>query len=449
MSDDASPDNKREGSRTKKFAKGFLTQRLRSLSSPPVPLKLDLGSLDASTGSRPSSGDSNKSLTSSIPESPTAESPNPFQRGRRGSMGSVSMKRSASGPPSWGGRREPPQSNAVTLLGEFKQMDIKPQRQRKVLVALERKRLASEQKEKADKRKVSVGVREKLKNAVRTGKDDKRSALSSKLQAFLKQKKSKRTRQEDFHLLLMAVHDHQSSVACSLLNDMSPALFAKGILREANKIFLLAMANAMEPVCTIMMDKGFPADVNAPVIKSEDSLFTAPSYFMLCVGLRLHNLVFHMIQHHRVKVNADWYGVTALHVAASKGSLTVVNMLLEQGANPRQGIPVANFRLLRKLKNAQPKDKTAAIINFSRLSTAQRSPTNSINGPSTPPPAAEHVNAIDIALILQDQEMVNVLLARMKPSKLSASSLHLLQQADMELGKMSVGSTGVGSQRRP
>ncbi|TPX52863.1 hypothetical protein PhCBS80983_g06432 [Powellomyces hirtus] len=388
MSDDASPDNKREGSRTKKFAKGFLTQRLRSLSSPPVPLKLDLGSLDASTGSRPSSGDSNKSLTSSIPESPTAESPNPFQRGRRGSMGSVSMKRSASGPPSWGGRREPPQSNAVTLLGEFKQMDLNPQRQRQVLVALERKRLAAEQKEKADKRKVSVGVREKLKNA----------------------------------------------------------LFAKGNLREANKIFLLAMANAMEPVCTIMMDKGFPADVNAPVIKSEDSLFTAPSYFMLCVGLRLHNLVFHMIQHHRVKVNADWYGVTALHVAASKGSLTVVNMLLEQGANPRQGIPVANFRLLRKLKNAQPKDKTAAIINFSRLSTAQRSPTNSINGPSTPPPAAEHVNAIDIALILQDQEMVNVLLARMKPSKLSASSLHLLQQADMELGKMSVGSAGVGSQ---
>ncbi|KAJ3171923.1 hypothetical protein HDU87_008173 [Geranomyces variabilis] len=427
----------------KKFSKGFLGQRLRSLSSPPVPLPglFDLpdsnGTFGFSGGSlpRPGSGSSSRrgsmskglkrddSDNSSPVDSPLMERGGDHQpRGRRSSIGSLSLKRSASGPSSWGRGRDMQLSSAISLLPEFKQLDTKPQRQRRLLIALERRSLLDVAKEKADRRKSTGGVREKLKNAVRTSKDDKKGALSAKLQSLWKQKKSKRTRPEDFHLLLMAVHDHQSSIACSLLNEMPPSMFTKGALTEPNKVFMLAMANAMEPVCMIMMDKGFPADVNAPVLKSEDSPFSTPSYFMMTVGLRLHNLVFHMIQHHRVKVNADWYGITPLHVAACKGALTVVNMLLEHGANPRQGLPIVNYRLLRRLKNTQPKDKEAASARMQTISKPRNPKRESMIGspgggggvmdPQLPQPRMEEILPIDCASVWQDQEMVNALLAR-------------------------------------
>ncbi|KAJ3007897.1 hypothetical protein HKX48_008879, partial [Thoreauomyces humboldtii] len=311
----------------------------------------------------------------------------------------------------------------------FKQKDVWPVRQRRLLAALERERVsAAAVREKEAQRKGS-SVAEKLKNAVRTGKDDKKGALSSKLQSLWKQKKSKRTRGEDFHLLHMAVHDHHSSVACALLNDMSPAMFVKHTyIREANRIFLLAMANAMEPVCMIMLDKGFPGDVNAPVFKSEDSRFLCPSYFLMCVGLRLHNLVFHMVQNHRVKVNQDWYGLTPLHVATCKGSISVINILLENGANPRQGIPMQSYRLLRKLKNSQPRDGSKTVYR-----QITRSPTRGLlHGLATQRPASpagsltgmaigggsgggvvmDQIVPIDIASVMLDQEVVNLLLTR-------------------------------------
>ncbi|KAJ3168207.1 hypothetical protein HDU88_001646 [Geranomyces variabilis] len=427
----------------KKFSKGFLSQRLRSLSSPPVPLPglLDIsdsnGTFGLSGGSlpRPGSGSSSRrgsiskafkrddSNLSSPVDSPLMERGGDHQpRGRRSSIGSLSLKRSASGPSSWGRGRDMQLTSAIVLLPEFKQLDTKPQRQRRLLLALERRSFLAAAKEKAEKKKGGTGgVREKLKNAVRTSKDDKKGALSAKLQSLWKQKKSKRTRQEDFHLLLMAVHDHQSSIACSLLNEMAPSMFTKGALTEANKVFMLAMANSMEPVCMIMMDKGFPADVNAPVLKTEDSPFTTPSYFMMTVGLRLHNLVFHMIQHHRVKVNADWYGITPLHVAACKGALTVVNMLLEHGANPRQGLPIVNYRLLRRLKNTQPKDKNAANARLQGMSRPRNSKRDSMimnsggggnAAVADPQLKMEEILPIDCASVWQDQEMVNALLAR-------------------------------------
>ncbi|KAJ3158291.1 hypothetical protein HDU86_003000 [Geranomyces michiganensis] len=432
----------------KKFSKGFLSQRLRSLSSPPVPLPglLDMPDTSGSTfgasgGSLPRTGSSssrrssitnsnnknNNSALSSPVDSPLMERGGDHQpRGRRNSFGSLSLKRSASGPSSSGRGRDLQLTSAIVLLPEFKQLDTMPQRQRRLLIALERRSLLAAAKEKADRRKSGGGVREKLKN-VRTSKDDKKGALSAKLQSLWKQKKSKRTRQEDFHLLLMAVHDHQSSAACSLLNEMSPSLFTKGTLTEANKVFMLAMANAMEPVCMIMMDKGFPADVNAPVLKSEDSPFTTPSYFMMTVGLRLHNLVFHMIQHHKVKVNADWYGITPLHVAACKGALTVVNMLLEHGANPRQGLSIANYRLLRRLKNTQPKDTVATASRLQSIARPRKTTGGSkrdsvmstsgggagSNGSGVDPqPTMEEILPIDCASVWQDQEMVNALLSR-------------------------------------
>ncbi|KAI8815575.1 uncharacterized protein EV422DRAFT_510469 [Fimicolochytrium jonesii] len=376
MADDSSLN--KNASVGRKFGKGFLTGRLRSLSSPPSPLKVDVAAalLAQSSGqthpasASPASGDTIADNKSSVPSSPVTSSPlgSPTiasrRRGRSGST-AASTRRSTSGPPGWG-RNRPVQPSAPSFpYDEFLMTDAKARRQRVTLIALERRRKAEiMEKAKAKTAARSGGMKEKLLGVVRGNKDDgrdkekeKETKSGLKFSSLLKGGKSKRSKIEDLHLLQMAVHDLRVSASCMIINNIAAASIQKTHPALVNRIFVKAMVNGLEPVCMMMLDKGFPPDVNAPMYQSSGANFRAPSYFMLAVALRMHTVVFHMCQNHRVKVNSDWYGITPLHLAVGKGSISVVNILLDNGANPSLGLAVQDYLLLRKLKHIVIKNR--------------------------------------------------------------------------------------------
>ncbi|TPX64482.1 hypothetical protein SpCBS45565_g05875 [Spizellomyces sp. 'palustris'] len=409
----------------KQLKKGF-AQRLRSMSSPPPPLPINQSAPTSPTSSPASKAESPKLRPSSL------IIPNGSQL--------YMLKRSASGPSTWGSMsrsRSPTKSaNEVLSLADFRQADMRAKHQRRILVALEkRQRAPTPMLEKGTKSKGNLWEKHKKDRS-----DPKKGVLSK----LLKPRKRKRSQHTTFHLLNIAVHDHRMSQACSLLDEISPTMLHKTWVAETEKIFLLAMANGMEPVCMLMLDKGYPPDVNAPVFSARCKSFQAPSYFMLALGLGLHTMVFRMIQNHRVKVNHSWYGLTALHIACCRGQVSMVRMLLEYGANPRKGLNIADYRLLVRLRNAQPKStRTGLALPSTALSSSAPLPSSPLpaqrrlsrrksTGQAAPP--LETILPLDMAAMLHQQEVISFLLSRMKPSTLGAASLHLLKQANMNLG---------------
>ncbi|KAI9597917.1 hypothetical protein BDF19DRAFT_259819 [Syncephalis fuscata] len=139
---------------------------------------------------------------------------------------------------------------------------------------------------------------------------------------------------------------------------ISPANLRQKHSKEANYILLHAFCNRMEQVVLLMLERGFPSDFNAPILKQDDSSnngkkgksFQYPSYFLFAVATGMYNVVAYMIK--RSNVNQSWYGLTALMLTCSRRAYDdnrTVALLLDYGADPEHGILLPQLCLMSKL----------------------------------------------------------------------------------------------------
>ena len=111
------------------------------------------------------------------------------------------------------------------------------------------------------------------------------------------------------HNIEMAIRDKKPELALqyiSLLPSNALKKKKKKSYSDLNHCMLLAMIYRMEQVAIELVDRGFPIDVNYPIIgKARDEYrtkpgrtgpFEYPSYFIVAVGLGMHNLVRAMIK---------------------------------------------------------------------------------------------------------------------------------------------------------
>ncbi|KAJ3218479.1 hypothetical protein HK099_005036, partial [Clydaea vesicula] len=250
-------------------------------------------------------------------------------------------------------------------LAEFKQRDTKPRWQRFILYQLYT----------TDMIRSKVGVTNRVRKD--SGKKEKGQSTLSKLNALLKPKKKKKSVAVTFHLLNLAIHDNRTSAACTLLEDLTPNSLKKKRPNETNNCFLHAVANGLESVCLVLLEKGFPINVNAPAVsttisqpminqkKSNNNTepFAFPSYFMTVVGIGLDNVVRSMVK--KANVNQTWYGLSPLHLACCKGNPGVIRSLLENGADHNFGLPFETYTLLCKIKSDAAKAATSLISSSS------------------------------------------------------------------------------------
>jgi hypothetical protein len=116
----------------------------------------------------------------------------------------------------------------------------------------------------------------------------------------LRSKKQKRTRTGIFHSLILSIHDFKSHDAAIFLEMLSDNTLIKKRPIDAKKVFLLAMANKMQGICLIMLEKGFPTNINAPILGSTDPAsiekFAFPTFFQMAIVFELVDVIKAMLK---------------------------------------------------------------------------------------------------------------------------------------------------------
>ncbi|KAF9366255.1 hypothetical protein BGX34_004706 [Mortierella sp. NVP85] len=229
-------------------------------------------------------------------------------------------------------------------LAEFRLNDIYPKRQRRLLTMLHRmdnrlrqegviKKLTKEQlKGKPDKEILKPDRKSLNKDfAKKTGQG---GFMAQRIPAFLRSKKlKKRTRPVILHNIEMAIRDKKPELALqyiSLLPSNALKKKKKKSYADLNHCMLLAMIYRMEQVAVELVERGFPFDVNYPILgKARDEYrtkpgrtgpFEYPSYFIVAVGLGMSNLVKAMIKN--ANLNQSWCGLTPLLLATTLNECT-------------------------------------------------------------------------------------------------------------------------------
>ncbi|KAF9579872.1 hypothetical protein BGW38_003693, partial [Lunasporangiospora selenospora] len=229
-------------------------------------------------------------------------------------------------------------------LAEFRLNDIYPRRQRRLLTVLHRmdnrlrkegaiKKLTKEQlKGKPDKDVLKPDRKSLNKDYVKKASGG--GFMAQRIPAFLRSKKlKKRTRPVILHNIEMAIRDKKPELALqyiSLLPSNALKKKKKKAYSDLNRCMLLAMIYRMELVAIEFVDRGFPIDVNYPIIgSSRDEYrtkpgrtgpFEYPSYFIVAVGLGMSNLVKAMIK--SANLNQSWCGLTPLLLATTLNECT-------------------------------------------------------------------------------------------------------------------------------
>lgn len=111
------------------------------------------------------------------------------------------------------------------------------------------------------------------------------------------------------HNIEMAIRDKKPELALQYISLLPTGALKKKKKKsysDLNHCMLLAMIYRMERVAIELVDRGFPIDVNYPIIgKAKDEYrtksgrtgpFEYPSYFIVAVGLGMCNLVKAMIK---------------------------------------------------------------------------------------------------------------------------------------------------------
>nr|KAJ3409109.1 hypothetical protein HK105_003104 [Polyrhizophydium stewartii] len=255
------------------------------------------------------------------------------------------------------------------------------------------------------------------------------------------------------HNLTLAIHDQRVNQATALLNELTPNSIKKKRPQEANKIFLYAMANRMEAVCLLFLEKGFPSNINAPIFgqpNPDPSKFMFPSYFILAIALGLDTLAKTMIKARRMKanINASWYCITPLMIACCKGQVPTVQMLLDLGASPKMTLPLSYYFLLRGLNRPARRSferELSSSFNRSRTSVTRGEPvaTNDFGMTLKQYGDRAHVRflpeytaersllPIELAAMCGHKDVVKMLLQRTDARMLAGSHFSLLVQLDV------------------
>ncbi|KAF9356914.1 hypothetical protein BGX26_004546 [Mortierella sp. AD094] len=229
-------------------------------------------------------------------------------------------------------------------LAEFRLNDIYPKRQRRLLTVLHRmdqrlrqegvvKRLTKEQlKGKPDKEILKPDRKSMSKDFSKKGPQG--GFMAQKIPGFLRSKKlKKRTKPVILHNIEMAIRDKKPELALQYITLLPSNALKKKKKKSysgLNHCMLLAMIYRMEQVAIELVDRGFPIDVNYPIIgKAGDEYrtkpgrtgpFEYPSYFIVAVGLGMCNLVKAMIKN--ANLNQSWCGLTPLLLATTLNECT-------------------------------------------------------------------------------------------------------------------------------
>lgn len=228
-------------------------------------------------------------------------------------------------------------------LAEFRLNDIYPKRQRRLLTMLHRmdgrlrqegviKKLTKEQLKGKPDKEILKPDRKSLNKEF--AKKSQGGFMAQRIPAFLRSKKlKKRTRPVILHNIEMAIRDKKPELALqyiTLLPSNALKKKKKKSYADLNHCMLLAMIYRMEQVAIELVERGFPFDVNYPILgKARDEYrtkpgrtgpFEYPSYFIVAVGLGLSNLVKAMIKN--ANLNQSWCGLTPLLLATTLNECT-------------------------------------------------------------------------------------------------------------------------------
>ncbi len=104
----------------------------------------------------------------------------------------------------------------------------------------------------------------------------------------------------------MALIDQREDIAEAFLAALPSTWMKKKKPYEANLMFLTALAHRMEKIALLMLDRGFPPDVNAPIFSAPKKYAESvpfrintsllPSYFIVAVAMGYETIMKFMIK---------------------------------------------------------------------------------------------------------------------------------------------------------
>jgi len=333
-------------------------------------------------------------------------------------------------------------SDSIISLSDFRYSDTHPQQQRIILCQLQ----------KHTNKLIQEGKIKPLPKDAQRGKKEfsikPKSRTMNRINAFLSKKKSRRSKEENLHLLKLAVHDRRVQQACSIIEDLSSNTFRKRNFTEANDIFLKAMLNNLEPVVLSMLDKGFPPNINLPIYEiqmSNDIKVDLPSYFLLAVALGMDNVIKVMIK--KAYINQTWNGLTALHLACCKGDEKLINLIIDYGADVSQPIPVEQYLNLGRLKSIEARIETQkkSVLTGTYMEE-QMGTKNYVSQNSSlikPNPKAPYMYPIDFAAATGNLKIAGLIINKVGINGIRKSRYCLMmqQQYNMSMALLKYGAT--------
>jgi hypothetical protein len=126
----------------------------------------------------------------------------------------------------------------------------------------------------------------------------------------------------------------------------------------------------------------------------------------------------------------SWNDLSPLHIAAclfGKGSASMVNLLLELGADPMQGIEYYQFIRMKQFpqspSQAQPRKAKRQV----------GSDTKKITEESKEALKSKIIYALDIAVASRNRDVVAILLSRMSKESIQRSQFCLVVRQDLDI----------------
>ncbi|EPZ33295.1 hypothetical protein O9G_001707 [Rozella allomycis CSF55] len=246
--------------------------------------------------------------------------------------------------------KKPPLDRRVTF-AEFRQYDAHAIQQRLIM--------------EAERRQTALSF-DNLAHAQRsfTYKDSPQPSIlgipqykpNSRITSLLSSRGTKPTQSHYLHMLNLSLKDRDYALAEECLQGLKFSSVKKRYYEQINMAFLYAMMDSVTDIICLMLEKGFPVNVNRSIVikkkndKKKIQLF--PTYFMIAVYNGNEKVLKTMIKR-GADVNHSWFGLTPLHIASylnGVGNASIVRLLLENGADPGIGLPMTHFSYLRLLK---------------------------------------------------------------------------------------------------
>ncbi|KAI0239210.1 hypothetical protein L0F63_004327, partial [Massospora cicadina] len=164
------------------------------------------------------------------------------------------------------------------------------------------------------------------------------------------------------HCILLRLHDLQHNEALELAATIpDEKLRCRRLVPYWTAVFRSALLAGCESIPVLLLEKGLFLSPSDPVYPQDPKLgFPPPDYFITSCAFGLtklasammkvgYNLISSFISlRQKAQVNKSWLGVTPLMYASAQGNPLLVQLLLENGANPYLSVPIKHLRVWRK-----------------------------------------------------------------------------------------------------